>query len=237
MGKHVAISNKTELRRRIEFGSIPEPNSGCWIWLGTTHGPYGRIVADRKHHRAHRIAAYAFLGLDLSDAAQHACHRCDNPICVNPAHLYVGSHIENMTDKLRRGRQPRGSDVWRARFSEEEILAMVTLIAAGWTVKEVASAYCAVDSTIYGAVIRSGRWDWLKAQHPQLIEEAASVFGQTKHKALRKPVICLTTGDIFASGKDAAECFNLSRAAVCRSCKKDTTVRGLRFAYYEDDAA
>lgn len=88
---------------RITAMSIPEPNSGCWIWLGATDGRYGQIsVADRLV-KAHRRSYECFRG--PIPAGLMVCHKCDVPMCVNPDHLFIGTHHENMEDMTQKGRR------------------------------------------------------------------------------------------------------------------------------------
>ena len=62
------------------------------------------LLEKNRHVLAHRVAAHFWLGLDLSDTATHVCHRCDNPSCCNPKHLYLGSDATNRQDAWDRGR-------------------------------------------------------------------------------------------------------------------------------------
>lgn len=85
--------------------AIPEPNSGCWLWQGQTmpvgYGRYRPIGAPQKV-LAHRHAYTLAVGV-IPDGLL-VCHKCDNPSCINPDHLYCGTPQDNMNDKVRRGR-------------------------------------------------------------------------------------------------------------------------------------
>jgi len=81
----------------------PEPNTGCWLWLGA-HGSngYGTFKVGGVQTSAHR-ASLILHGVSVLPE-QMACHRCDNPPCVNPDHLFAASQSENMMDARRKGR-------------------------------------------------------------------------------------------------------------------------------------
>jgi len=80
----------------------------CWLWRGLIdRNGYGRIGDNYRVALAHRFAYEAAIG--PIPAGLDVLHSCDNPPCVNPAHLRVGTHAENMADMVRRGRaNPRG---------------------------------------------------------------------------------------------------------------------------------
>lgn len=81
----------------------PEPNTGCWLWLGGYgHNGYGRFKLNGVDTSANR-ASLVLHGVSVLPE-QMACHRCDNPPCVNPDHLFAASQSENMMDARRKGR-------------------------------------------------------------------------------------------------------------------------------------
>jgi hypothetical protein len=122
MGQH----NLAPMQRVINQ-SIPEPNSGCWLWLGTTNGRYPQLKIKRKNIYAHRIACESVYG-DIGDL--QALHKCDNPLCVNPDHLYPGTQLQNVKDCIDRGRfkspgpinPEKGSDRYNAKLTEADAL-------------------------------------------------------------------------------------------------------------------
>jgi len=127
----------TPSQAKIEAGSIPEPNSGCWLWLGCDNGTgYGLTCRGGKQMYAHRVAYEAFHG--PITPGLFVCHRCDVRACVNPDHLYEGTHQDNMADRRRKGRQARGAQLGRTKLTAEQVLA---IIADGRTQDAIAADY------------------------------------------------------------------------------------------------
>ena len=80
-----------------------DPLTGCFNWTGyKDYQGYGNIKINYKHMRVHRISYQLHYGVDPLEL--FVCHRCDNPSCINPQHLFLGTPKDNMQDKIRKGR-------------------------------------------------------------------------------------------------------------------------------------
>lgn len=106
----------------------------CWLWkASTTRGGYGQFgVGPPNAYRmvsAHRVAY--FLGHGVDPGALFVLHRCDEHRCVNPAHLFLGTQLENIRDCVAKGRMRRGEQLTYARLKEIDIVEIRRLWATG----------------------------------------------------------------------------------------------------------
>lgn len=132
------------------FWRAVERSSGCWRWLGApNHSGYGRLHVGGKggrHLMAHRLS-FAIHGAPPSTEIE-VCHTCDNPICVRPDHLFLGTHGDNMADRDAKGRTPSGGEHWmqhlpkaRRPRGEQHGAAILTVAQVG----EIRTRYAAGD--------------------------------------------------------------------------------------------
>lgn len=151
-------------------------DSDCWEWSGARiRNGYGRFWTGEREMKAHRYSYELHVG-PIPDGLL-VCHSCDNPPCVNPAHLWVGTNDDNMADKKAKGRNPTGDANGSRRFiermprGERHSAATITnrqaseIIAAyeagGVTQTQLAARYGASQSTVGNIVNRQGRFAWL----------------------------------------------------------------------------
>ncbi len=101
-------------KRRMEKFIKRSEDHDCWLWTGKTNhykkdSPYGMFSFGMKWRLAHRVSyALAFDNLKLLESPEILClHRCDTPLCVNPKHITLGTHADNMRDMEQKGRRHR----------------------------------------------------------------------------------------------------------------------------------
>jgi hypothetical protein len=96
----------------------PDPNSGCWIWLGQiTKNGYGKIECERKEISTHRLSHF----LTTGENPEVVAHKCDNPSCINPNHLFSATHKINVADKVRKNRQAKGVKINTAKLNYSKV--------------------------------------------------------------------------------------------------------------------
>ena len=128
---------------------------GCWEFAGNRdRRGYGRLSGGgRRMTFAHRMAYRAWSGPLPDDAL--VCHECDNPPCINPAHLYLGTQGDNMGDAYRRGRTARGERQGGHVLTEEEVLRiLVRYRGGGVTQRALAAEYGVTQAAVNKIVLR-----------------------------------------------------------------------------------
>lgn len=154
--------NKTGFWGKIEKESDP---GGCWVWEGAMDDlGYGRVRFEGKVMLTHRLA-YALAYGDLGDG-DCVCHKCDNPRCCNPAHLFKGSRLDNNLDMVQKGRHgarispgyhKAGEQHWCAKLSEQQVAEIAIMYRKGGiSQRKLAEQYRVSQRTIAKIVLGIG---------------------------------------------------------------------------------
>ncbi len=134
---------------------LPKELDKCWLWTGAASpSGYGVMSANGEHDRAsHRISYLLHVGPIAQGL--FVCHRCDNPPCVNPSHLFLGNHKDNAADALSKGRFPLGEKHHNAKLTAEKVReARQRYVPYRVTVKELAAEYGVKEASLYQAINR-----------------------------------------------------------------------------------
>jgi hypothetical protein len=130
--------------------------SGCWLWPGTLdRDGYGVIGENGRQLRAHRISYERAYG--PIPVGKQVLHSCDNPRCFCPAHLRVGTNIENTAERDAKGRQQRGERHAKAKLTEDAVRAIRRRFASGETQTALAAEY-GVAQPVVSSLVRRETW-------------------------------------------------------------------------------
>lgn len=119
----------------------------CWPWSGKTdQNGYGVFYLGGGDYRAPRFAYEVAFDTALGD--RFVCHRCDNPRCVNPAHLFLGTSQENTADRQAKGRHARGERQGKAKLTDASVREIRRALSEGATQTAVARRFGVTQATI-----------------------------------------------------------------------------------------
>jgi hypothetical protein len=159
---------------KVKAGSADD----CWLWQGSTSGSknhqYGQFTLSggltQRLLGAH-VFAYELAHGWLSADGQKVCHRCDNPPCCNPGHLFLGDHTANMRDAASKGRLsvPRPG---AQSLTAEQVHEVRELVWSGALQKDVAERY-GVSLTLITLLMKGNRRQYDAPLQPRLVRRAS----------------------------------------------------------------
>lgn len=118
------MNNKT-LQRFFRKVNINDEED-CWEWTASTYNSgYGQFRLNNRMVGAHRLSYEHYKG-DIGE--YHVLHKCDNKLCVNPRHLFLGTNQDNVDDKMIKGRQSKGEVHGASKLTENEVKEIISLL-------------------------------------------------------------------------------------------------------------
>lgn len=151
-----------------KIGVPPNPQKdcqgNCWIWNGTIdHKGYGSLYGGAKRVRAHRYS-YTIANPAQSIDGYYVCHKCDNPLCVNPKHLFLGTAKDNYDDMFVKGRSklreritPLGEDNPNSKITNQIVEKVLSLSQDGYSGRAIAKVL-ELGSTTVSNILDGKTW-------------------------------------------------------------------------------
>jgi hypothetical protein len=164
-GAHVRLEQRGLHARKLIKWEVNE--NGCWICTShasdKSRGGYPRVS---RHKRMVSVGRYMY-EQKYGEVQDHLdiCHECDNPMCINPEHLFLGTKTDNMQDMMRKGRgnKQKGESIGTARLKNDEVINILKYLEQGMSRKDIANIYGVCKSTI-DKIALGVNWSWLKKE-------------------------------------------------------------------------
>lgn len=151
---------RSAISPEVRFWSYVNKTDECWLWTGpTSRRGYGRFSIGPRNAARPIVASRFSYELHYGPIPDDAliCHRCDNPACVRPDHLFAGTHQDNMSDMAAKGRSPRGEQSPRAKLTADTVRAIRFQHGAGVSGYALARQY-GMSYTTVKDLLRGRTW-------------------------------------------------------------------------------
>lgn len=204
----------------------------CWEWQGSRDKDgYGRFHLRGSETKAHRFSFELHYG--PIPVGKMVCHSCDNPPCVNPSHLWLGTNQDNINDAAEKGRthSPKGELHPMAILTREDVEEIIALRQKGYRYTEIAERFD-VTPGLVGGIIRGNIWPHI--ERPDDLEPSAKGLKGEEH-----PQAKLTEENVreirklYATGQyrqvDLADRFGVTQVLISK------IVRRVVWAYVDDE--
>lgn len=198
--KQLGLLEKEKVMNKFYKNTVKNPNNGCIEWISTIGiGGYGKFYENGKTKGAHRKSWELANGKEIPDG-MNICHHCDNPKCVNPEHLFLGTQADNVRDMMEKGRYrhynsakekngmwknrkcaAKGVDAPAAKLDPVKVAEIVDLLLAGHSHASIAARYGVTRSAI--GLINTGK-NWIEVI--QELPAYQSIVASRKNKLCKK---------------------------------------------------
>jgi len=140
-----------------QFLSKVKKSKDCWIWQGAISGRgYGNVTFDGRTTGAHRVSYILFKGEIVG--TKDVCHTCDNPSCVNPKHLFLGTRTDNMHDAMKKGRIACGERCPQHILNGNQVEKIRKIYEAGGRTQRSIAKQFGVDYRRINDIIKNNNW-------------------------------------------------------------------------------
>jgi hypothetical protein len=159
MPKGVYERKLKTLQERFEGKYIIDESTGCWLWQGATSSGYGVMGRGRAGEgtiRASRVSYMIHKGPVKDEEIM--CHKCHNPLCVNPEHIYAGTRSDNQMDRVKDGTSNRGERHGNSKLTEEQVRE-IRAYPKGYI---LTARKFGVSPQLIGRIRKRELWYWLE---------------------------------------------------------------------------
>lgn len=161
----IARNKDVVLARGDDYIDRSQGAHGCWNWIGARDPKgYGRVRIGNQTELAHRVAWVEQNG-PIPDGL-FACHHCDNPSCVNPDHLFLGTVRDNAHDMVAKGRSAkndrRGEDIGTAKLTVRQVQEMRAMYVPKVVTQPMLAALFGVSRSTVSAIVSGRNWAWVE---------------------------------------------------------------------------
>jgi len=135
------------MRKSLVFrfwGKFDRPKEGCWLWKAGKDGKGYGLIGNGSHYDFHKILAHRLSWMLYNGPIPDGLcvlHKCDNPICVNPNHLFLGTKGDNAKDRDEKGRVAHGEEHYKAKLTKKQVEQIRQLRLVGLKITEIAKLF------------------------------------------------------------------------------------------------
>lgn len=144
-------------RMKFQANVTAYGDNDCWDWVGRKdRDGYGQFQIQGKIRFAHRVSYFISTGIDPEELC--CLHHCDRPSCVNPGHLFLGSHKDNAADKVSKGRQLMWDKNPSAKISRDDVIRIREIYKSGGVLQRDLATQFRLSKSQISRIIRNEKW-------------------------------------------------------------------------------